>query len=75
MHVGVEEAGRNELSFGVDHPIDAAFESFADVQNPVALEHDLCVSQERMLAALMADDPRRLDLGTHAVSPRSSAVA
>jgi hypothetical protein len=37
MHVGVDEAGRNELSLGVDDSIDAAFEAVTDVQNFVAL--------------------------------------
>jgi hypothetical protein len=61
--------GRDKLSLRIDDPIDAAFESFADVEDPVALEDELAVAHQRMLLALIADDPRCLDLRAHALSP------
>ena len=68
VDVGVDESRRNQLVLGIDHPIDATFECFSDVEDRVPFEHDLGVAQKRMLAALMAHHPRRLDLAAHAVS-------
>src|SRR5262245_52185122 len=70
MHVGVDEAGRNQLALRIDDPVDLAFESFADVEDLVALEHEFPVADEGVMPALMAYDPRRLDFGAHAVSTR-----
>src|SRR5207237_9802362 len=74
MHVGVDETRRDQLSPGVDDPIDAALESLADVNDPVALEDELCIAQERVLASRMTHDPSRLDLRAHAVSPSERPV-
>src|SRR5262249_21989151 len=74
MDVGVDEARRKELSLGVDDPIDLAFESFADVEDLVALEHEFPVADEGVMPALMAHDPRRLDFGAHAFSTRPSRL-
>src|SRR5215469_17963731 len=71
MDVSVDEAGRNQLSLGVDDLVDFAFECFADVEDPVALEHEFSVADEGVMPALMAHDPRRLDFGAHAVSTRA----
>src|SRR5262245_27434946 len=72
MDVGVDEAGRNQLALRIDDPVDLAFESFADVEDLVALEHEFSIADESMMPALMAHDPRRLDFGAHAVSTRPS---
>jgi len=72
MDVGIDEAGRKELSLGVDDLVDLAVESFADVEDLVPLEHEFSVVDEGVMPALMAHDPRRLDFGAHAFSTRPS---
>src|SRR5262249_50863048 len=71
MDVGVDEAGRKQLALSIDDPVDSAFECFADVEDPVALEPEFSVAKEGVMPALMAHDPRRLDFGAHAVSTRA----
>ncbi len=73
MDVGIDEAGRNQLALCADDPVDLAVESFADVEDLVALEDELSVADEGVMPTLMAHDPRRLDFGAHAVSPRSGS--
>ena len=68
VDVGVDESRRNQLVLGIDYPIDATFECLSDVEDRVPFEYDLGVAQKRMLAALIAHHPRRLDLAAHAVS-------
>src|SRR5262249_45718765 len=72
MDVGIDEAGRKELALRIDDPVDLAFESLADVEDLVALEHDFSVANEGVMPALAAHDPRRIDFGTHAVSTRAA---
>src|SRR5262245_38711066 len=71
MHVRVDEAWAHEFALGIDGAVDAAFESLSDVEDPVVLEDDLAVAQERVMTALMAHHPRRLDLAAHVFSPRA----
>src|SRR5262249_48391041 len=70
MHVGVDEAWTHEFALGVDGAVDAAFEFLSDVEDPVVLEDNLAVAQERVMTALMAHHPCRLDLAAHVFSPR-----
>src|SRR5262249_50838341 len=71
MDMGVDEAWAHEFALGIDDAVDAAFESFSDVEDPVVLEDDLAVAQERVMTALMAHHPRRLDPAAHAVFPQA----
>ncbi len=72
MDVGVDEAGRNQLALCIDDPVDLAFESFADVEDSGALEHEFSVADEGVVPALASYDPRRLDFGAHSFSTRPS---
>src|SRR5690242_7841991 len=65
MHMGVDEARRDELAGGIDRGIGGAIEGFPDLDDPVALENDDAVADQPMASALMADDPARSDDSPH----------
>src|SRR5262249_61350384 len=56
VDVGVDEAGRNEFARCIDDAVDLAFESFADVEDLGALEHEFSVPDEGWMPALGAHD-------------------
>jgi hypothetical protein len=75
VHVRVDEPWRDQLAHRIDGLVHAAFEAFADVQDFVALEDDLSVAHQRVLASFVGNDPSRCDLRAHVRSspPRTAS--
>ena len=65
MHVGVDEARRDELVARVDLAVDRAFEALADEQHGVAFVHQLGIAPERVVSVGMSDQPAAGDAGAH----------
>ncbi len=65
MHVGIDEARRDELVARVDLAIDRALEALADEQHGVALVHELGIAPQRVVSVGMSDQPAAGDAGAH----------
>ena len=75
MNVRVDESGRHQLAGGVDSPVDFAAETPADVDDAIALEHDLAVAYQRVSALLVTDQPSCIDFRAQGFGPARSATA
>ena len=68
MHVGVDEARRDQLVAGVDLVVDCALEVLADEQNGIAVIDQLGIAPEGMMPAGMRDQPAAGDARAHGSS-------
>src|SRR4029077_6733020 len=67
MHVGVDEARRDQLVTGVDLAVDGALEALADELHGVAFVDQLGVAPQRMMPAGVRDQPATGDTGAHEI--------
>ena len=64
----VDEPGADQLATRVDLPVDGAIEAGADVDDPILLEHDDAVADQRVGTGRVADDPAAPDERPHQAS-------
>ena len=65
MHVGVDEARRDQLAARVDVTVDLAREALADEEDGVVLKDQLRIAPERVMSVGVADQPPAANARAH----------